>query len=153
MCYSHGRKTIVTGEKVRQPGSRRVYDGNSRGHVKNGAEVRVNRNIRGETVVTCRVYTRSLGTGRRGGEGGGGERTRWYYDTLLKANPCERTRMPLSLDAYHPPSRLVILSLTHLRISYLTYLKIAGRTGNYDQFFFFFYMVIAIFYFIRSSVR
>lgn len=136
MCYSHGRKTIVTGEKVRQPGSRRVYDGNSRGHVKNGAEVRVNRNIRGETVVTCRVYTRSLGTGRRGGREGD-ERTRWYYDTLLKATPYERTRMPLSLDAYHPPSRLVILSLTHPRISYLTYLKIAGRTGNYDQFFFF----------------
>ena len=45
-------------EKVRQPGSRRVYDGNSRGHVKNDVEARVNCNIRGETVVTCRVYIR-----------------------------------------------------------------------------------------------
>lgn len=63
----------MTGEKVRQPGSRRVYDGNSRGHVKNGAEARVNRNIRGETVVTCRVYTQSLGEGRRGGEGERGD--------------------------------------------------------------------------------
>jgi len=51
----------MTREKVRQLGSRRIHDGNSRGHVKNGVKARVNRNIRSETVVTCRVYTRRLG--------------------------------------------------------------------------------------------
>jgi len=59
--HLHSRKTVVACEKVRQPGSRRVYDGNSRGHVKNDVEARVNCNIRGETVVTCRVY---IGGGR-----------------------------------------------------------------------------------------
>lgn len=68
MLQSRPKNVIVTGEKVRQPGSRRVYDGNSRGHVKNGAEARVNRNIRGETVVTC-IYV-EFGDGAEGGREG-----------------------------------------------------------------------------------